>query len=166
MNKNQKFLLLFIGFCMAAIVGLVAFNVLMPKPEIKPDEVQVMERSVQEEVVHTQEQEDVVKVEYVNVYFIGKNEHNEEVYKAVKREYNSDVDGSKLRFAVNALVRGPKPDEKQRGVYTEVPMEAKVINISESSDKVIVNLNSAFVTGGGKIEFKSSSLFVHRWSKG
>ena len=149
MNKNQKFLLLFIGFCMAAIVGLVAFNVLMPKPEIKPDEVQVMERSVQEEVVHTQEQEDVVKVEYVNVYFIGKNEHNEEVYKAVKREYNSDVDGSKLRFAVNALVRGPKPDEKQRGVYTEVPMEAKVINISESSDKVIVNLNSAFVTGGG-----------------
>lgn len=148
MSKNQKFLLLFIGFCMVAIVGLVAFNVFMPKPEVKPNEVQVMERSVQEDVVENEKAE-VVEIEYVNVYFIGKNEHNEEVYKAVKREYNKDVDGSKIRFAVSALVRGPKPDEKQRGVYTEVPMESKVINITEQSDKIIVNLNSAFVTGGG-----------------
>lgn len=148
MNKSQKFLLLFIGFCMAAIVGLVAFNVFMPRPEVKPDEVRVTERSVLEENVEEQKSE-VVEFEYVNVYFIGKNEHDEEVYKAVKREYNKDVDGSKIRFAVNALVRGPKPDEKLRGVYTEVPMDAKVINITEQADKVIVNLNSAFVTGGG-----------------
>lgn len=148
MNKSQKFLLLFIGFCMAAIVGLVAFNVFMPRPEVKPDEVRVTERSVLEEDVEEQKSE-VVEFEYVNVYFIGKNEHDEEVYKAVKREYNKDVDGSKIRFAVNALVRGPKPDEKLRGVYTEVPMDAKVINITEQADKVIVNLNSAFVTGGG-----------------
>ena len=148
MNKSQKFLLLFIGFCMAAIVGLVAFNVFMPRPEVKPDEVRVTERSVLEEDVEEQKSE-VVEFEYVNVYFIGKNEHDEEVYKAVKREYNKDVDGSKIRFAVNALVRGPKPDERLRGVYTEVPMDAKVINITEQPDKVIVNLNSAFVTGGG-----------------
>ena len=148
MNKSQKFLLLFIGFCMAAIVGLVAFNVFMPKPEVKPDEVQVAERLVLEDIVDEQKS-GVVEFEYVNVYFIGKNEHDEEVYKAVKREYNKDVDGSKIRFAVNALVRGPKPDERLRGVYTEVPMDAKVINITEQPDKVIVNLNSAFVTGGG-----------------
>jgi spore germination protein GerM len=148
MSKNQKFLLFFIGFCMMVIVGLVAFNVLMPKTEIKPEEVRVMQRSVEEEVTESQKPE-VVEVQYVNVYFIGKNEHNEEVYKAVKREYDQNVDGSKLRFAVNALVRGPKPDEKSRGVYTEVPMDSKVINITEQSDKVIVNLNSAFVTGGG-----------------
>ena len=148
MSKNQKFLLLFIGFCMMAIVGLVAFNVLMPKQEVKPDEVQVMERSVQEDVVEDTKPV-VAEVEYVNVYFIGKNEHNEEVYKAVKREYNQDVDGSKIRFAVNALVRGPKPEERLRGVYSEVPLDAKVINITEQPDKVIVNLNSAFVTGGG-----------------
>ena len=148
MNKSKTILLISIGLCMMTLVGLVAFNVLMPKTEVKPDEVRVMERSVQEEVVEDAKL-NVVEKEYVNVYFIGKNEHNEEVYKAVKREYNKDVDGSKIRFAVNALVRGPKPDEKQRGVYTEVPMDAKVINITEQSDKIIVNLNSAFVTGGG-----------------
>ena len=148
MSKSQKFLLLFIGLCMAGIVALVALNVFMPKPEVMPEEVQVMERSVQEDVVE-EERSDVVEKLFINVYFIGKNEHNEEVYKAVKREYSEDVDGSKIRFAINALIRGPKPDERIRGVYTEVPLDAKVINITEYSDKVIVNLNSAFVTGGG-----------------
>ena len=88
-------------------------------------------------------------IQYVNIYFIGKNEHNEEVYKAVKRLYNKDVDGSKIKFAVSSLIRGPKSEERQRGVYTEVPSNSEVINVTEQSDKVIVNLNSAFVTGGG-----------------
>ena len=148
MNKNQKILLLFIGFCMIVVVGLVAFNVLMPKPDITPDEVQVSERSTLEEVADEKKPEANNKT-YVNVYFIGKNEHNEEVYKAVKREYNKDIDGSKLRFAITSLIRGPKDTEKQRGVYTEVPSGSEVININEQPDKVLVNLNSAFVNGGG-----------------
>ncbi len=146
MNKNQKFMLLFIGFCMFVVVGLIAFNVFMPKPEIQPEDIQVSERSVEEEVA---EQPEVKSKEYVNIYFIGKNEHNEEVYKAVKRVYNKDVDGSKLRFAVTSLILGPKPEEKQKGVYTEVPSSAEVINITEQPNKVIINLNSAFVNGGG-----------------
>lgn len=146
MNKNQKLLLIFIGFCMVLVVGLIAFNVLMPKPEIKPEDIQVSERSVEEEVA---KQPVVKSKEYVNIYFIGKNEHNEEVYKAVKRVYNKDVDGSKIRFAVNSLISGPRPEERQHGVYTEVPSAAEVLNISEQPDKVIVNLNSSFVNGGG-----------------
>ena len=145
MNKNQKILLVFIGFCMCIVVGLIAFNVLMPKPEVQPDDIQVSERSIEEE----ETQPETKPKEYVNVYFIGKNEHNEEVYKAVKREYNKDIDGSKLRFAVTSLIRGPQNTEKQRGVYTEIPSGSEVINITEQSDKVIVNLNSAFVNGGG-----------------
>lgn len=148
MNKNQKVLLLFIGFCMIVVIGIIAFQVFMPKPDITPDQVKVSERSVQEEVVDVPKAETVEK-EYVNVYFIGKNEHNEEVYKAVKREYNKDIDGSKIKFSVNSLIRGPRPEEKQRGVYTEVPAGSEVINITEQSDKVVVNLNSSFVTGGG-----------------
>ena len=146
MNKNQKFILVFIGFCMLVVIGLVAFNVFMPKPEIKADDIQVSERSVVEEVA---EQPEVKTKEYVNIYFIGKNEHNEEVYKAVQRVYNKDVDGSKLKFAVTSLILGPKLEEKQRGVYTEVPSGAEIINITEQQNKVIVNLNSAFVNGGG-----------------
>ena len=72
-----------------------------------------------------------------------------EVYKAVKRQYSADVDGSKIKFSVYALLNGPKPEEKQRGVYTEIPNGAQVINVSELPDRVIVNLNSSFVNGGG-----------------
>ena len=131
---------------MLAVVGLVAFNVLMPKPEVKPDQIEVSERSVQEDEA---EPADTKEKEYVNVYFIGKNEHNEEVYKAVKRVYNKEIDGSKVKFAINSLVRGPKQEERQKGVYTEIPSGSEIINITEQSDKVIVNLNSAFVNGGG-----------------
>ena len=147
MSRNQKLLLIIIGFCMLVVLGIIAFNVFMPKPEIKPNDIEVSQRSVEEEPAEKTEE---VKVkEYVNVFFIGKNEHNEEVYKAVKREYNKDVDGSKVRFAVYSLIGGPKQSEKAHGVYTEVPAYSQVINISEQSDKVIVNLNSSFVTGGG-----------------
>lgn len=148
MDKNQKLLLLFIGFCMLVVIGVLAYNVFMPKPEIKPDDVQVSERSVAEEVMgneNTEKKED----QYVNIYFIGKNENNEEVYKAVKRVYNKEIDGSQIRFAVNELIKGPKQKERAKGVYTEIPSDSEVINISELSDKVVVNLNSAYVTGGG-----------------
>ncbi len=148
MNKNQKILLLFVGFCMVVVVGLIAFNVFMPKHDIKPSDVEVSERLVQEESVDTEKTDESEK-EYINIYFIGKNEHNEEVYKAVKREYNKDIDGSKIRFAVTSLIRGPKSEEKKYGVYTEVPVGSEVINITEQADRVVVNLNSAFVNGGG-----------------
>ncbi|MBD5403286.1 hypothetical protein HDR58_10900 [bacterium] len=147
MSKNQKILLIFIGLCMFIVVGLVAFNVFMPKPDIKPDQIEVSERSQEEE--NLTEQQESKEKEYINVYFIGKNEHNEEVYKAVKRVYNKEVDGSKIKYAVVSLILGPKPEEKQRGVYTEIPAGSELIAVTEQSDKVIVNLNSAFVTGGG-----------------
>ncbi len=147
MNKNQKLLLIFIGLCMFLVVGLIAYNVLMPKPEVQPDDIEVSQRSVLEETVE-KPQEPQTK-EYVNIYFIGKNEHNEEVYKAVKREYNKDVDGSKIRFAISSLIMGPRTEERQRGVYTEIPSGSEVINITEQPDKVLVNLNSNYVYGGG-----------------
>ncbi len=147
MDKKQKLLLIFIGFCMVVVVGLIGYNVLMPKPEVQPNDIEVSQRSVEEE--DADKTKEVAAKEYVNIYFIGKNDHNEEVYKAVKREYNKDVDGSKIRFAITSLVMGPRPEERQYGVYTEIPSGSEVINISEQSDKVIVNLNSNYVYGGG-----------------
>ena len=80
MDKNQKILLIFIGLCMILVLGVVAFNVFMPKPEIKPDDVEVSKRSTVEQELPSDKPEIKTK-EYVNIYFIGKNEHNEEVYK-------------------------------------------------------------------------------------
>ena len=94
-------------------------------------------------------QEPVKTQEYVNVFFIGKNENNEEVYRAVKRLYNPEVDGSKVKYAINCLILGPKPDEKSKGVYTEIPAGTQILGIVEKPDKVIINLSAAFGEGGG-----------------
>lgn len=148
MNKKQRAFLVIFGVFITAVIAVVLLNILMPKPEIKPDDIEVSKRNVQEQELPTQNPKLKTK-EYVNIYFIGKNSDDEEVYKAVRRTYSSDVDGSRIKFAVYALIGGPKPEETQLGVYTEIPNSAQVISISEQSDRVIVNLNSSFVNGGG-----------------
>lgn len=86
---------------------------------------------------------------YVTVYFIGQDSSNSEVYKAVKREYDDTIDGSKIKYAVKALVAGPTSFEKSKGVYSEIPSGTSVISVNEDASKVIVNLNAAFEGGGG-----------------
>lgn len=105
--------------------------------------IEVPEKEPEEQTVQPKE-----KI-YVNVFFIGQNENKEEVYKAVNREYDESVDGSKIKFAIRSLISGPKSDEAAKGVYSEIPAGTKVISVQESADKVIINLNSAFETGGG-----------------
>ena len=78
-----------------------------------------------------------------------QNANKEEVYKAVNREYDKDVDGSKIKFAIQSLIAGPKQNEKAKGVYSEIPQGTRILSINESSDKVVINLNSTFEQGGG-----------------
>lgn len=87
--------------------------------------------------------------EYVNIFFIGKNDNNEEVYRAVKRVYNKDVDGSKIKYSINSLVLGPTQAEKGKGVYTEIPAGTKLLGITEKTDRVVINLSDTFGAGGG-----------------
>jgi spore germination protein GerM len=86
---------------------------------------------------------------YVNVFFIGQNANKEEVYKAVNREYDETIDGSKIKFAIKSLISGPKSEEIAKGVYTEIPTTTRLISIHETHAEVIINLNSAFEQGGG-----------------
>ncbi len=145
MRKDERVFLAVTAVIMVAVCSFLALRMfyhnddnisgpLLPKTET-PDENQ-------------QKPEPVEKV-YVNVFFIGQNDNREEVYKAVNREYDKDVDGSKIKFAINALISGPKQNEKLKGVYTEIPVGTRIISINETSDKVVINLNSAFEQGGG-----------------
>ena len=102
--------------------------------------------SADDEKVQKPEQKEKV---YVTVYFIGQDSSNSEVYKAVKREYDDTIDGSKIKYAVKALVAGPTSFEKSKGVYSEIPSGTSVISVNEDAGKVIVNLNAAFEGGGG-----------------
>ena len=143
MDGKQKLFLVVLGILMAVVSVKYGLSVLVPS-EITPEQVQVEERITEEDEVPKVEEKEKV---YVHIFFIGQNQNHEEVYKAVKREYDKDIDGSKLKFAINSLVTGPKVNEREKGVYTEIPVGTEIISIKELPDKAIINLSSEFETG-------------------
>lgn len=97
----------------------------------------------------TPQTETPVEKEYVPIVFIGKNSNGDEVYKVVKREYDENIDGTKLRFALTSLILGPNSKEKQEGIYSEVPSSTNVLHIYDKGNFLIVDLSSGFSYGGG-----------------
>lgn len=148
MRNNERVFLFVTGVIMVAVCCVLGLRLLyhndatvsgpltpVPETQIPPEEKEPVEKPVE-------------KV-YVNVFFLGQNANKEEVYKAVNREYDKDVDGTKIKFAIQSLIAGPKPDETAKGVYSEIPEGTRLISINESSDKVIINLSGDFENGGG-----------------
>ena len=144
MDGRQKLFLVILGMVMAVVAVKYGMSMLTPEV-ILPNEVEVTERTTEEVESAKPDNEKV----YVNVFFIGQNGSHQEVYKAVKREYNAEVDVSKLKFAINALVSGPKANESARGVYSEIPDGTSVLSVREYPDKAIINLSGEFEQGGG-----------------
>lgn len=146
MRKNQKMFLGTLAVIMAAICGFTAMKVLYKDEQTATGPLLPVQEQPQQEPEVTKPEKEKV---YVNIFFIGQDENNYEVYKAVKREYDEAVDGSKIKFAIDSLVMGPKPEEKVRGVYSEIPSGTRVISITERPEGVIINLSSEFEAGGG-----------------
>jgi len=130
------------------IIGTMAFiKIAFFSGEEQP---QPSNEVVKEEVVQKPEETNLdVPKSYVNVYFIGQNDSKEEVYKVVKREYNFQKDGTKLRFSIDNLLKGPSKAEKAKGVYSEIPAGTRLISLQETPDKIVINLSGDFEQGGG-----------------
>lgn len=146
MRKDERLFLGVTAIIMVAVCCFLGFRLLYHSDENVSGEVIEVENPV---VVPEEEKKVEKPKEYVNVYFIGQNANKEEVYKVVNREYDKEVDGSKIKFAIQALISGPREKEKSGGVYSEIPSTTRIISINETSDKVVINLNSAFENGGG-----------------
>lgn len=142
MTNNKKVALIIL---ILITIGYVKFAFFSPeKAPISDVEVsQNEETDVEEEEVKKKEDT------YITVFFIGKNENGEELYRAVKRKYDKTENGQQLSFAVSRLIEGPNQIEREKGIYSEIPTGTKVISVVETDKKAIVNLTSAFDQGGG-----------------
>ncbi len=150
MRKNERVFLGVTAVIMVAVCCILGLRMLYHSDEnVSGPLTPIPETNIPDEKTQPTEVTKPVEKVYVNVFFIGQNSNKEEVYRAVNREYDKDVDGSKLKFAINALVSGPTAYEKSKGVYSEVPSGTRIIAINEAPDKVIINLNAAFENGGG-----------------
>lgn len=149
MRNNERVFLGVTAVIMVAVCCVLGLRMLYHNDEnVSGPLTPVPETTVPKGESSESKTEPVEKV-YVNVFFIGQNANKEEVYRAVNREYDKDIDGAKIKFAIQALISGPTTYEKSKGVYSEIPAGTRVISINESSDKVVINLNSAFENGGG-----------------
>lgn len=145
MNNFQKIGLIIVAILAAIYVKMAYFGSpdVIEEPAQKTEEV-----SEQQEETEKKADEKTITYEVANVFFIAHNSNGEEVYRAVKREYLPEY-GSKLKFAVKALINGPTAKEKKLGVYSEIPAGTRLISITESPSRVVINLTSDFENGGG-----------------
>lgn len=81
----------------------------------------------------------------VRVYFLRLNNDGTSAVYVSKR----DLKDVSLTAAIKALLKGPTYQERNDGVYTEIPNGTKLLSVMESENKVIINLNSDFQYGGG-----------------
>lgn len=142
MNNWQK-----IGLVSLVVGSLIGIKVVFfPSAQQEP----VVQEAAQEETAQEPEEiaQDVPK-SYVNVYFIGQNSNKEEVYKVVKRIYHGEPDGTKLKYSIENLLRGPSLKEKADGIYSEIPAGTKLISLEETPQKIVINLSGDFEQGGG-----------------
>jgi len=87
------------------------------------------------------EEEPVIMEKSVKVYFLDKNGG----YVAAVRKTSMPS----LEFAIRQLLKGPSEGEKKAGYFSEIPTSTKLISITDSKGKIIINLSSAFEYGGG-----------------
>lgn len=146
MTKLQKtgLILLIIGTLVLIKMILFPGGEQVVPPEEKTTPVQETPK-----VAENENQNQNVPKSYVNVYFIGQNSNKEEVYKVVKRPYDPQNDGTKLKYSIVSLLKGPNKKERAKGIYSEVPAGTKLISLEEKPDKIIVNLSGNFEQGGG-----------------
>lgn len=142
MTNNKKVALIILILLTICYVKYAFFS-----PEKTDNHVEISQNEENEAI----EDEKVSKKAdtYINVFFIGKNENGDELYRAVKRKYDKDENGQQLSFAISKLVEGPNQIEREKGIYSEIPSGTKVISVVETDKKAIINLTSAFDNGGG-----------------
>jgi spore germination protein GerM len=81
--------------------------------------------------------------------FFSRAQGNQVQLADVARPIPDEVRREPLRFAVTELLKGPRPNEKKQGFYSEIPKGTRLIDINRKKDVVVVNLTKQFATGGG-----------------
>ncbi len=142
MTAWQKTILILIVIATFGAVKFAFFHT--PKEIVTPDEQAVEEVSQKPE-----ESDENLPKTYVSIYFIGQNQNKDEVYKVVKRVYHGAQDGTKLKYSIENLLKGPTKNEQLKGIYSEIPQGTKLLSLEEKPDKVIINLSGNFQQGGG-----------------
>ena len=85
------------------------------------------------------------KVKNVKIFLSDSNGN----LRSINRECNPDVQKSCFEYAIKELINAPTNWEKSKGFSSEIPQNTKIISIREGSGSIMIDLTSAFESGGG-----------------
>ena len=85
------------------------------------------------------------KVKNVKIFLSDSNGN----LRSINRECNPDVQKSCFEYALKDLINAPTNWEKSKGFSSEIPQNTKIISIREGSGSIMIDLTSAFESGGG-----------------
>jgi len=81
--------------------------------------------------------------------FLSKSQGNQNIVEDVVRKLPPEYKDNPLQFALEELLKGPTPEEKSQGFYSEIPIGTKLLGLEHHRSVVSINLSKQFTTGGG-----------------
>lgn len=83
----------------------------------------------------------------IKIFYLTLDKNSNPIYKPILRANLGKE--SRLEYAIRELLKGPDLLEKSKGTYSEIPSSTKLIGITETDKKVIIDLSDDFENGGG-----------------
>lgn len=140
-------------FCLIIItVGYIYFS-FFNKNEFHIPQKDISEKYVentdiaQNEVHELEKPEIQQKHEVKNVkIFVTDTKGN---LRSINRKCDTAVEKSCFNFAIKELISAPTQWEKSKGLSSEIPSNTKILSVREGSGSILIDLSSAFESGGG-----------------
>lgn len=95
-----------------------------------------------------QGQQPAIASDEVAVFF-SKYQGSQSIVEAVVRKIPKAAKTDPVEFALSELLKGPSPEEKTQGFYSEIPQGTKLLSVTEQPKVLTINLSSPFTSGGG-----------------
>jgi spore germination protein GerM len=91
-------------------------------------------------------QEDVTPQKEVSIFFShGTSGEMADVTRSLPTELRREP----IRFAVGELLKGPRPEEKKQGFYSEIPAGTQLLGVNRHGSTLNIELSKKFASGGG-----------------
>lgn len=82
------------------------------------------------------------------IYFVHSDANGASL-EPVYRRSRTRSDEAFVRAAVRALADGPDPEERSRGLSSEIPAEVEVLDVRFEGERLYLDLSANFEQGGG-----------------
>jgi spore germination protein GerM len=81
--------------------------------------------------------------------FFSKAQGSQSIVDDVARKLPEEAQAEPVQFALTELLKGPTPEEKTQGFYSEIPKGTKLLGVKAYDHTLTVNLSKQFTVGGG-----------------